>query len=420
MSNFDDIYDEAVDIEDKAERLGYDVKVVARFDKALDLYRRALAVKPNNFDCLYNSARLRLEIGSHYKHPNESFLWLQESYNVFSIAANNAEDQLSRFDAIYNSIQALTTIAELHADIGNEAEAIQTYENATFLIKNLVVEQQQLGTVTNDVDLGDGASFSLPPYQIVQNIKLLIDALLKLHDLSDDVGYLTRAQVELNDAININNTVEEQFKEVDSLMLLQAKIHLGECTSSQPPSVDAAQVLVGEYRSVLELRSQKKDNECVEALCELAEVLVEVAKSGTSSWALLSEAQGLFKQALDLEVSLKTIGSVDPNSIANQIKILLAMSTVSVYRAELVGKSNANYQTLINNSQVYLKRGLEMTQPVHKPHPNWQVEDAKYEAIVRIIDERIKYHNESEESQRHLVDILRRNNVNVDVYRRRQ
>lgn len=417
MKDFDDIYDEAVDIEDKAERLGYDIKVVARFEKALSLYAEALARSPNNFDCLYNSGRLRLEIGNSFKHPPESFEWLQESYRLFNVAAEHSADQLGRFDASFNAVQAVMSVGELQADLGTDGESTSTFNHCAGLLRSLIAEQH-LGA-SGGVDIGDGASFTLPPYQIVQNMKILIDTLLKLHDVSDDIAYLAQAQTVLNEALNINNAVEEQFKEVDSLMLLQAKIHFGELTSSQTRSVDAAQVVVSEYRSVLEMRSEKKNNGTVEALCELAEVLVEVAKSGTSSWALLSEAQNLFKQALDMEISMKTIGNVDPQSIANQVKILIAMASVSTQRALVVGNANVNYTTLINNSQVYLKRGLEMTQPIQKKHPNWQVEDAKYEAMVRIIDERIKYSGESIESQGHLLGILTSNGVDLEVYRKR-
>ena len=422
--SFDDIYDAAVDTEDKAERLGYDVKVVARYDKALSLYTEALALSPQNFDCLYNSARLRLEIGNAYKHPLEAFSWLNDAFDLFTAAAAHSPDQLSRYDALYNAIQAILSVADLHADLGKDDDSLLAYNQSISHINALLTEQHAQQATHTQIDIGEGASFSLPPYQIVQNMRLLVETLLKAHEVAEDLAFVAQAQIVLNEALAVNDGVEEQFKELDALMLLQAKIHASEMLASTAAvSMDAANVVIGEHRQVLQLRSASKDSGTVEALCELAEVLVELTKSavdtGNSSWSLLSEAQSLFKQSLDLELANKTIGSIDPQSTANQMKILIAMASTSTQRALLVGNTNANYNTLISNSQVYLKRALELTQPVHMKHPNWQVEDAKYEAIVRIVDERIKYSGESVQTQQHLLGVLANNGVDLEVYRKR-
>ncbi|TIB36026.1 hypothetical protein E3P86_02579 [Wallemia ichthyophaga] len=451
-TNIEEIYDEAVDIEDKAERLGYDVKVVARYEKALSLYAAVLeSEQGSHYDALYNSARLRLEIGGGYKHPPDAFVYLQEAYRLFISAAEvagrfNPPNQIGRFDALYNAIQSAVSVGELHADLGADRDAADAFSHCVDLLRGLVAEQKSFVGADSGgyaaaaaMDVGGGASLSLslPPYQIVQNIKILVDVLLKLQDVVDvDDGTstntdhtLAHAQMALNEALTLNNAVDEQFKETDTLLLLQAKIHLGELqmqmqsqSQPQPQFQSQAQTIVAEFRHVLELRSGRRDSGAVEAHCELAEVLVEVAKSGVSgvsSWELLCEAQSLFKAALEMEIALKSIGSIDPQSLANQIKILMAVAGASTLRALLVGSGNVNYTTLINNSQVFLKRAVEITQPVQVNHPNWQVEDAKYEAMVRIIHERIKYSGESIDSQGHLLGLLASHGVDLEVYKRR-
>lgn len=428
--NFDDYYDLAIDIEDKADRLGFDLKTLQKFEQSINYYNQALNYMPESLDCLYNKSRLLLEISLNYKFPIDAIEYLKESIRNFNLVINLSRQsngqKLIQFDSMFNLSQAYSNLSEYLLDLNDESSAIANYNISIEILVNLVNEQNHLlnsnsNLKINDENDDDNNYMQLTPYQVISNIKFLIENYLKLFELLDDVRLLDISQNFLNDAVNLNNLVDDDFKEVDSLMLLQAKIHLNQFESADKTlqTFEFANKVIEEYKVILNIRNSNNDVNKVEILCEISECFSSINKllllnghiSSSQSWNILNESCKFLNSALDLENSLKSIGNVDPNSISNQMKILIEMSVISLNRGSLKDFNNdiamKNYPTLIKNSEVYLTRCIQLSQPIDKVNLSYKIEDSKIEAIKRLIRLRVGVMGLSIESQSHLFGLIK-------------
>ncbi|KAK4936177.1 hypothetical protein LTR10_022878 [Elasticomyces elasticus] len=118
LETADDFQAAGVDFEEAAGkwRAGDAVKSMRFFSRAIDVYDRGLQKFPNSLDLAYNKARVLLEVATHpvlVQQLQAPLLEvLQQALDAHRYALNLDQDNA---DALFNTAQVLTTIAEVYA-----------------------------------------------------------------------------------------------------------------------------------------------------------------------------------------------------------------------------------------------------------------------------------------------------------------
>ena len=143
-----DDFQEAADFEESAggkHRAGDPVKSGRAFVRALDVYDHGLQKHPRSFDLAYNKARLQLEMSQQpvlLKHVGVALVeWLQLTLESHRYALRLDEDNP---EVLFNSAQALTSLAEQLSENGKAPEAVPLLQEALELLSSCLSRQEML------------------------------------------------------------------------------------------------------------------------------------------------------------------------------------------------------------------------------------------------------------------------------------
>ncbi|KAK0322973.1 hypothetical protein LTR91_003909 [Friedmanniomyces endolithicus] len=148
-----DDYQEAADFEEETGgkwRAGDPAKSGRAFVRALEIYNQGLQKHPASFDLAYNKARLELEITqrpalvSHIGLPLVDLLRQTLESHRYALRLNEGNP-----DALFNTSQVLTSLAEQLSEAGETGTAIPLLQEALELLsaccsrQEMLLEQQQ-------------------------------------------------------------------------------------------------------------------------------------------------------------------------------------------------------------------------------------------------------------------------------------
>ncbi|KAK0333814.1 hypothetical protein LTR59_002032 [Friedmanniomyces endolithicus] len=148
-----DDYQEAADFEEETGgkwRAGDPAKSGRAFVRALEIYDQGLQKHPTSFDLAYNKARLELEITqrpalvSHIGLPLVDLLRQTLDSHRYALRLNEGNP-----DALFNTSQVLTSLAEQLSEAGDTGTAIPLLQEALELLsaccsgQEMLLEQQQ-------------------------------------------------------------------------------------------------------------------------------------------------------------------------------------------------------------------------------------------------------------------------------------
>ncbi|KAI1618311.1 hypothetical protein EDD36DRAFT_27456 [Exophiala viscosa] len=147
LDTADDFQAAGVDFEEAAGkwRAGDAVKSMRFFSRAIDVYDRGLQKFPESLDLAYNKARVLLEIATHpilVQQLQAPLLEvLQQALDAHRYALNLDQDNA---DALFNTAQVLTTIAEVFAKDPDrpDQDALQSLEEALELQNRCLAIQE--------------------------------------------------------------------------------------------------------------------------------------------------------------------------------------------------------------------------------------------------------------------------------------
>ncbi|KAI1455605.1 hypothetical protein F4805DRAFT_266801 [Annulohypoxylon moriforme] len=138
LDTADDFQSAGVDFEEAAGkwRAGDAAKSMRFFQRAIDVYDRGLQKFPRNADLAYNKARVQLEIATHpilvdqLQHPLKDVLEEALASHRYSLQLDQ-----ENADALFNTSQVLTTIAEVIASVDDDEEDSKSEAEALKLLR---------------------------------------------------------------------------------------------------------------------------------------------------------------------------------------------------------------------------------------------------------------------------------------------
>jgi len=127
---FDELMEEAIELEEKGERYGDGKKARKFYETACDIYEKAHAKEKQDFTCLYNWARVTYILATFSKPAFST----QKRINLLQLAIDRFRGALNlnprALDAMFNLKQALSSFGEICLDEVSEQAALPFFKEA--------------------------------------------------------------------------------------------------------------------------------------------------------------------------------------------------------------------------------------------------------------------------------------------------
>lgn len=398
-----DEFQEAADKEEEAggkHRVGDPNKSARAFVRALDVYDKALEIYPSNFDLAYNKARLQFEITQqpilveHIGLPQIDLLKQTLDSHRYALQLNE-ENQ----DALFNTSQVLTSLAEQLSEHGQSFQAIPLLQEALELLsaclsrQEMLFEQQkmQLEEVEEGgVQLDPDEKRASTSGSEVSEQTALIESPITANDLLDTVHASLSALTTLVPLVEesalqtygdlAQALTEKRAPTYFALLPTDSQTH-ATFSIAVDRAVFIAAFADAQYNfHMLELATYLErlntfdipgKDESAQALCSEAEARSELAHSamdrleGSSDgsadlcWKQLSVAQDLYTKASKLETDDAKERKADIYESKGSLE-LLRHRLVTIPNVALSESIKRSAQTLIQNAQTYYKGAAQL------------------------------------------------------------
>ncbi|WVQ98119.1 hypothetical protein IAU59_005241 [Kwoniella sp. CBS 9459] len=151
-----DTYDEALDggveMEEKGERYRDGDKSQRFYEKAVELYAKALEFQ-QTYDAAYNQARALYTLSTSFLLPPTSFPLLRKSIDLYRLATTLTNSPLLRMDVGFNLSQSCSGLADILEDLDSEAsrgEVQKLREEARDVLQDVMDGQEAYLSATGE------------------------------------------------------------------------------------------------------------------------------------------------------------------------------------------------------------------------------------------------------------------------------
>lgn len=398
-----DEFQEAADREEEGggkHRSGDPTKSARAFVRALDIYDKALEKHPNNFDLAYNKARLQFEITQqpalveHIGLPVIDLLKQTLDSHRYALRLNEENP-----DALFNTSQVLTSLAEQLSETGQSFQAIPLLQEGLELLsaclsrQEMLLEQQKTefedaeeGGVqldpnekpasTTGSDLEEQTALVETPISandLLDTVHASLSALTTLVPLVDQsalqtYGDMAHALTEKRGPSYVSLLPADLQDSASFSIALDRAIFIAAFADAQ---YSFHMIELETYLDRLGTFNIPGKEQSVHAICVEAEARTELAQSaldrfeGLSDvpadlcWKQLSFAQDLYTKANNLESSDAKERKSDIYESKGSLELLRhRLATLSdVPLSESIKRSA---QTLIQNAQTYYKAATQL------------------------------------------------------------
>ncbi|WRT64710.1 uncharacterized protein IL334_001644 [Kwoniella shivajii] len=144
-----DTYDEALDggveMEEKGERYRDGDKAQRFYERAIELYEKALGFH-QTYDAAYNQARALYTISTSFLLPPTSIKPLRRSIDLYRLATTLTNSPLLRMDVAFNLSQSCSSLSDILEDLdsGNNVDEVRTLrEEARDILQEVMDGQEE-------------------------------------------------------------------------------------------------------------------------------------------------------------------------------------------------------------------------------------------------------------------------------------
>ncbi|KAI8578541.1 hypothetical protein K450DRAFT_246287 [Umbelopsis ramanniana AG] len=331
MKKNEEIFEEAVQYEEKGERQESTEQAREYYEKAGEMYSRAHELDESDIDSLYNWARvlfLLMDYVPEHAEAEERLNLLDKSISRFRKVL---EMQTNNADAMFNLAQGLTVRADLVEDVdgitdahGEAAQALQEavslYESA-YELQEKLHQQQTHGSSTSSATPIAIAKAPVTAFTLIETLTSLVDATRSLGEMLDefeDVQLLYKAalsKISLAYGILAENTESEEDTPA-IIQLYQSHASLLAALADRT-FTDTGELDEKSYKTAIETLAKViiLDQDNVEAHCDLGDLYGGYAQAKMrtctdqdissqeekSLWGFYTEATRCFQTALDYQ-----------------------------------------------------------------------------------------------------------------------
>ncbi|KAM3584117.1 hypothetical protein VKS41_004083 [Umbelopsis sp. WA50703] len=320
MKKNEELFDEAVQYEEKGEQQESTEQAREYYEKAGEMYSKAHKMDDSDVDSLYNWARvlfLLMDYVPRHAPSEERLNLLDKSIDrfrkVLKLQPNNA-------DALFNLAQGLVVRADLVEDVDGiedaHGEAAQALQEAVSLYESAYELQERLrahqGSDSSAIAISKAPVTALT---LVETLTSLVDATKSLGEMLDqfeDVELLYKAASgKISLAYGILADASEQDDDTEITVHLYLA-HAGLLTTlADRTYTDTGKVDEKSYETAIETLAKVLvlDHRNVEAHCDMGDLFGSYAQAQLNSslpdekkiWELYTEATRSFQTALEYE-----------------------------------------------------------------------------------------------------------------------
>ncbi|KAI9193163.1 uncharacterized protein BJ171DRAFT_303795 [Polychytrium aggregatum] len=340
--SFDDIVDEAINMEEKGDRYVDGDKARRFYERSCELYAQAVAMNPEH-DPLYNRGRLLLllaEFRNPPYRPSECRGLLESSVNCLRRAA---ELEPTNTDTLFNLAQALRTSAEhLFSIDGQEPLAIAVAEEACALLEKVFALQSE-AYQRNPVDsAGSEPQPGVSTQQLPQDgdkIEESLESVTAIQSVTKDT--LIDTLVAWAETLSLRSSFCSDYASCMHFhSVAMEKLKLSEALGIEPAR--------------LSLR-------CADALSTLADTLASNEVEPTTAAEYFKQSLALVQRALEIEPSsveaLCDKGDILWSFLAFQIKYGGSEAEIRTAFADVVNSYTSAFQLESQNAEICAKLG---------------------------------------------------------------
>ncbi|KAH8549796.1 hypothetical protein BGW37DRAFT_98809 [Umbelopsis sp. PMI_123] len=332
MKSNEEIFEEAVQYEEKGEQQESSEQAREYYEKAGEMYSRAHELDESDVDSLYNWARvlfLLMDYVPQHAGAEERLNLLDKSISRFRKVL---EMQHNNADAMFNLAQGLTVRADLVEDVDDivdaHGEAAQALQEAVSLYESVYELQENLhqqnthggGSTSGSTTLIAISKAPVTAFTLIETLTSLVDATRSLGEMLDqfeDVRLLYRAalsKISLAYGILAENTEAEENTPA-IIQLYQSHASLLAALADRTYT-DTGELDEKSYKTAIETLAKVVilDQDNVEAHCDLGDLFggyaqakirtctdQDISSQEKTIWELYTEATRCFQTALDYE-----------------------------------------------------------------------------------------------------------------------